>query len=98
MGGNYIVINGNHIAIDGNHIAIKWQLHCNQWYFSGMKKECEWNKYSFKKLNDYYNNWIENYKEGPLLIIDSDKNKFAENEEHLGQVISKIDSTLFGLF
>lgn len=51
-----------------------------------------------KKLNDYYNNFIENYKEGPLLIIDSDNNKFAENEEHLGQIIGKIDAELFGLF
>ena len=51
-----------------------------------------------KKLNDYYNNFIDTYKEGPLLIIDADTNKFAENEEHLGQIITKIDSTLFGLF
>jgi len=51
-----------------------------------------------KKLNDYYNSWIENYKEGPLLIIDANTNKFAENEEHLGQIITQIDSTLFGLF
>ena len=51
-----------------------------------------------KKLNDYYNSFIENYKEGPLLIIDADKNKFAENEEHLGQIITSIDSKLFGLF
>ena len=51
-----------------------------------------------KKLNDYYNHFIESYREGPLLIIDADNNKFAENEEHLGQVISRIDATLFGLF
>jgi deoxyadenosine/deoxycytidine kinase len=51
-----------------------------------------------KKLNDYYNSFIDNYKEGPLLVIDSDTNKFAENEEHLGQVINRIDSQLFGLF
>ena len=51
-----------------------------------------------KKLNEFYNKWISSYKEGPLLIIDADKNKFSENEEHLGQVISRIDSELFGLF
>ena len=51
-----------------------------------------------KKLNEYYNKWIEGYKEGPLLIIDCDKNKFAENEENFGDIISKIDGTLFGLF
>ena len=38
------------------------------------------------------------HKEGALLIIDADKNKFAENEEHLGEIIAKVDSTLFGLF
>lgn len=51
-----------------------------------------------KKLNEFYNRWIDQYKEGPLLVIDVDKNKFAENEEDLGKVISKIDSQLYGLF
>ncbi len=51
-----------------------------------------------KKLNEYYNKWIDNYNEGPLLVIDVDKNKFGENEEHLGEIISKVDSQLFGLF
>ena len=51
-----------------------------------------------KRLNDYYNKWIENYSEGPLLIIDCDKVKFGESEEDLGHIISKVDSTLYGLF
>ena len=51
-----------------------------------------------KKLNEYYNKWIEVYKEGPLLIIDCDKNKFGENEEDLGEIISKVDGMLYGLF
>lgn len=51
-----------------------------------------------KRLNEYYNKWIGNYKEGKLLVIDVDKNKFAENEEDFGAIISKIDSQLFGLF
>jgi deoxyadenosine/deoxycytidine kinase len=51
-----------------------------------------------KKLNDLYNSWIENYKDGALLVIDADNNKFADNEEHLGEIIQKIDSKLFGLF
>ena len=51
-----------------------------------------------KKLNAYYDKFIADYKEGPLLIIDCDKNKFAENEEHLGEIYGKIDSQLFGLF
>ena len=51
-----------------------------------------------KRLNDYYNKWIDNYSEGPLLIIDCDKIKFGESEEDLGHIISKVDSTLYGLF
>lgn len=51
-----------------------------------------------KKLNEFYNRWIESYKEGPLLVIDIDKNKFPENEEHLGEIISKVDSQIYGLF
>ncbi len=51
-----------------------------------------------KRLNDYYNKWIDSYREGALLIIDIDKNKFAENEEHMGEIIRKVDAQLYGLF
>ncbi len=51
-----------------------------------------------KKLNEYYNKWIDGYKEGPVLIIDCDKNKFGESEEDLGEIISKVDGMLYGLF
>jgi deoxyadenosine/deoxycytidine kinase len=51
-----------------------------------------------KRLNDFYNKWIESYKEGSLLVIDVDKNKFPENEEHLGEIITRIDGQLYGLF
>ena len=51
-----------------------------------------------KKLNEYYNKWIESYHEGPLLVIDVDKNKFAEKDEDMGEIINKIDAQLFGLF
>lgn len=51
-----------------------------------------------KKLNEYYNKWTESYKEGPLLVINVDKNNFAENEEDLGIIINKIDAQFFGLF
>jgi deoxyadenosine/deoxycytidine kinase len=51
-----------------------------------------------KRLNDLYNKWIEGYKEGSLLVIDVDKNKFPDNEEHLGEIITRIDAQLYGLF
>lgn len=51
-----------------------------------------------KKLNELYNKWIDGYKEGQLLIIDVDKNKFAEREEDFGEIVNKVDAMLFGLF
>jgi len=51
-----------------------------------------------KRLNEYYNRWIEGYKEGPLLIINVDENRFNKSEEDLGKIISKIDAQLYGLF
>jgi deoxyadenosine/deoxycytidine kinase len=51
-----------------------------------------------KRLNEYYNKWIEAYNEGPLLVIDVDKNKFAERDEDLGIIIGKVDAQLYGLF
>ncbi len=51
-----------------------------------------------KKLNEYYNKWVDGYKEGPILIIDCDKNKFGESEVDLGEIISKVDGMLYGLF
>jgi deoxyadenosine/deoxycytidine kinase len=51
-----------------------------------------------KRLNEYYNKWIDAYKEGPLLVVDIDKIKFGENEEHFGEIIHKVDRELYGLF
>ncbi len=51
-----------------------------------------------KRLNDFYQKWIGEYKEGRLLIIDVDKLKFAEREEDLGEVIRRVDAELHGLF
>ncbi|MFT4205204.1 MAG: deoxynucleoside kinase [Chitinophagaceae bacterium] len=51
-----------------------------------------------KKLNILYDDWIGKYKDGPLITISIDQNRFAENEEDFGKIISKIDATLFGLF
>ena len=51
-----------------------------------------------KRLNEYYNKWIESYKEGPLLIINVDDNRFPQKVEDLGKIISMVDAQLYGLF
>ncbi len=51
-----------------------------------------------KRLNEYYNSWIDNYKDGRLLIIDVDKTNFAENKEDLAKVINMVNAEVNGLF
>lgn len=51
-----------------------------------------------KRLNSKYENWIQNYKEGPLLIINADEVDFENKQEDLGKVINLVDSQLHGLF
>lgn len=51
-----------------------------------------------KQLNQYYENWIDNYKLGKLLVISVDNLNFAENKEDFGKVVERIDAELFGLF
>lgn len=50
------------------------------------------------KLNDRYENWINNYDKGKLLIIDVDPINFVDNPEDLGEIINRIDAELNGLF
>ncbi len=51
-----------------------------------------------KKLNERYENWINGYDQGKLLIIDVDHIKFSESQTDLGDVIRKIDAEIHGLF
>ncbi|HLS31572.1 MAG TPA: deoxynucleoside kinase [Flavobacteriaceae bacterium] len=49
-------------------------------------------------LNKRYENWIEGYDKGKLLIIDVDKVNFVDNAEDLGEIINRIDGEIHGLF
>jgi deoxyadenosine/deoxycytidine kinase len=51
-----------------------------------------------KNLNDLYDDWIEEYKLGKLLVIDVDTVKFSESPEALGIVIDRVNAELHGLF
>jgi deoxyadenosine/deoxycytidine kinase len=51
-----------------------------------------------KRLNERYEAWISTYDKGKLLIIDIDHNRFPENQEDLGKIISSIDAEIHGLF
>ncbi|UJH92819.1 deoxynucleoside kinase [Antarcticibacterium sp. 1MA-6-2] len=50
------------------------------------------------RLNERYEAWVTGYDKGNLLIIDVDDINFVDNPEHLGDIITKIDAELHGLF
>lgn len=49
-------------------------------------------------LNQRYEEWIDSYDKGKLLIIDIEELNFADNPEDLGKVIDKINAEIHGLF
>jgi deoxyadenosine/deoxycytidine kinase len=51
-----------------------------------------------KRLNERYEAWIGNYKEGKLLVVDVDNINFSENPEDLGTIIHSIQTEIHGLF
>lgn len=51
-----------------------------------------------QRLNERYENWINGYNKGKLLIVDVNTIKFGEKPEDFGTVIEKINGELFGLF
>lgn len=51
-----------------------------------------------RRLNDYYESWIQNYDAGRLLIIDIDQTNFADSDEQLSEVYNKVMAELHGLF
>lgn len=51
-----------------------------------------------KRLNQKYNDWIDTYDNGKLLVIDADKIDFLKNPEDFGKVVQEINANLFGLF
>lgn len=51
-----------------------------------------------KKLNKRYEDWVTTYKEGPMLIINSDELNFKNDPSDLGNVIDMVSSQLHGLF
>lgn len=51
-----------------------------------------------KNLNQHYEDWIGNYKEGKLLIIDVNDMDFVAHVEDFSEILRKVDVELNGLF
>lgn len=50
------------------------------------------------RLNERYEAWVHNYNKGNLLIIDVDNINFVDKPEDLGNIITRVDRELHGLF
>ncbi|MDR2223285.1 MAG: deoxynucleoside kinase [Flavobacteriaceae bacterium] len=50
------------------------------------------------RLNERYEGWIQEYDKGKLLIVDVDNLDFVDNPEDLGNIITRIDGEINGLF
>lgn len=51
-----------------------------------------------KNLNSHYEEWIDGYKEGKLLIVDVNDMDFVERSEDFSFIVEKIEREMFGLF
>jgi deoxyadenosine/deoxycytidine kinase len=51
-----------------------------------------------KSLNERYEEWIKNYKEGNLLVIEVDNLDFVNSPEDLGYITNRVQRELHGLF
>ena len=51
-----------------------------------------------KRLNERYDSWASTYTEGKLLVINADDIDFINRPEDLGEIISKVQAELHGLF
>jgi deoxyadenosine/deoxycytidine kinase len=51
-----------------------------------------------KSLNERYEDWINGYTSGKLLIFNVDHINFQENQEDLGRIIEGVQANLHGLF
>ena len=51
-----------------------------------------------KNLNNRYENWISNYKNGNLLIIDADNIDLLGSKADLNSIVDKIEAKIYGLF
>ncbi len=51
-----------------------------------------------KRLNERYENWINSYNSGKLLVINVDNLDFINKKEDLGSIIDSVNAELHGLF
>ncbi|UJP63884.1 deoxynucleoside kinase [Mongoliitalea daihaiensis] len=51
-----------------------------------------------KNLNSHYEEWIEGYDKGKLLIVDVNDMDFVAHPEDFSSIVQKVDREIYGLF
>ncbi|MBP8726004.1 MAG: deoxynucleoside kinase [Saprospiraceae bacterium] len=51
-----------------------------------------------KRLNQRYEDWVNQYRQSPLAIINVDELDFMNRPEHLAEVIDAVNANVHGLF
>jgi deoxyadenosine/deoxycytidine kinase len=51
-----------------------------------------------RKLNKNYEKWINNYKDGRLLVVDVNQIDFVENVDDFSDIVNKVDLEINNLF
>lgn len=51
-----------------------------------------------KNLNVFYQNWIDQYDLGKLLVVDINKMDFVDNPDDFSSILERIDREIYGLF
>ncbi|MGZ2369009.1 deoxynucleoside kinase [Ancylomarina sp. YFZ004] len=51
-----------------------------------------------KNLNNRYENWIKEYTNGKLLIVDADNIDFLKNPNDLNSIMDQVEAQIHGLF
>jgi deoxyadenosine/deoxycytidine kinase len=51
-----------------------------------------------ERLNQHYEDWVASYSLGPKLIVDTDDLDFVNKDSDQFEIISQVESRLFGLF
>ena len=51
-----------------------------------------------QRLNKHYEDWVERYDLGPKVIIEVDEMDFVNDEKDQSEIISRVESRLYGLF
>lgn len=70
----------------------------NQIYKRGREYESSISIDYLSNLNKRYEDWVESYDKGKILILPVDDLDFVDKPEDLGYIIERIDAELHGLF